>query len=394
MRDKMREIRISVVIPVYNDEKTIVRTLESINTQEYSNWECIIVENNSTDKSYKVIEKYVEDKPNFKLFSHKLKGAAPARNRGIDEASGEYVTFIDGDDIFMRKDLFSTINRTVTKIEPDLIYWNQMLLVGDKTKKFDWWLSQELKTKPYFKADNKTAAYLFNYTFAPVYPGRFCVRTEFLRENNIKYDTSVMVSEDALPRMKMLCLANKIVRLDEPFLLYTYSDTLDQVKEHGLVSSLASEKGAIAQNQVNGNCFEFIKSLKKDGKINEKVYVYACREICTNLLWGFEMTFSNPNIDVWQLYYNKMREFLNKNDLLTKAFPEKVKLWPYPDMKKFLNIVKDTKTANGCLVQWLEYYKKEKAVYEYFTKHPAIRLRNKYLGGLKRAVIAKLRKES
>lgn len=88
---------ISVVIPLYNKAHTIVSTLESVTNQTYSDFEVIIVNDGSTDNSVEVIQRHFSD-TRFKIINQENGGVSVARNRGVDEATGEYVAFLDGDD--------------------------------------------------------------------------------------------------------------------------------------------------------------------------------------------------------------------------------------------------------------------------------------------------------
>ena len=91
---------ISVVIPLYNKEKSIAKTLESVLAQTYMDWECIIVNDGSTDKSAEVVERLTINDERFRLIDKENGGVSSARNRGIMEAKGEYVAFLDGDDLW------------------------------------------------------------------------------------------------------------------------------------------------------------------------------------------------------------------------------------------------------------------------------------------------------
>lgn len=97
---------ISVVIPLYNKEKSVRVTLESVCSQSYTDWECIVVDDGSTDNSLNVVKEFVGQIDNrwiddrLTLIFKKNGGVCSARNRGILEAKGEYVALLDGDDIW------------------------------------------------------------------------------------------------------------------------------------------------------------------------------------------------------------------------------------------------------------------------------------------------------
>ncbi|MCK4441816.1 MAG: glycosyltransferase family 2 protein [Sulfurovaceae bacterium] len=86
----------SVIIPLYNKEKYIKRALDSVLNQTFSNFEIIVVDDGSSDKSCEIVESITDDRIN--LIHKKNGGVSSARNRGIKEAKGEYIAFLDADD--------------------------------------------------------------------------------------------------------------------------------------------------------------------------------------------------------------------------------------------------------------------------------------------------------
>ena len=92
---------ISVVIPLYNKEQSIERTIQSVFNQTYKDYELIVVNDGSTDRSLDVVERMKVER--MKVISQPNAGVSAARNRGIEEARGEYVAFLDGDDIWDRE---------------------------------------------------------------------------------------------------------------------------------------------------------------------------------------------------------------------------------------------------------------------------------------------------
>lgn len=93
---------ISVIIPVFNRESTLGETLNSILNQTYSNWECIIVDDGSTDTSLALIDSYILKDNRFKLFKrheNRTKGPSTCRNIGLENAKGDYIIYLDSDDL-------------------------------------------------------------------------------------------------------------------------------------------------------------------------------------------------------------------------------------------------------------------------------------------------------
>jgi glycosyltransferase involved in cell wall biosynthesis len=94
---------ISVIIPCYNCEKYLHRAIESVLLQTYSSYEIILVNNNSTDGTADILDDYKKKNPGIiKILNEKKPGASAARNKGLSEASGEWIQFLDADDELMK----------------------------------------------------------------------------------------------------------------------------------------------------------------------------------------------------------------------------------------------------------------------------------------------------
>lgn len=89
---------ISVIIPVYNGEKTIKETVESVLNQSFTNFELIIINANSTDTTLSIISQIEDER--IKIFTYPQANVAVNRNRGIKHATGDYITFLDADDLW------------------------------------------------------------------------------------------------------------------------------------------------------------------------------------------------------------------------------------------------------------------------------------------------------
>ena len=106
---------ITVVVPVYNVEKYIIRCLESIIRQTYDDFECLIIDDASSDSSIMLGKSRIEKDGKFRIISHqKNSGSGTARNTGIENAQGEYICFIDSDD-YIEKDYLKLLYQTITK---------------------------------------------------------------------------------------------------------------------------------------------------------------------------------------------------------------------------------------------------------------------------------------
>lgn len=90
--------KISVIIPVFNGEKTIINTIQSVLEQSFNDFEIIIINDGSTDSTLDIISSIIE--PRLKIYSYPNAGANHSRNRGLNKAVGEYVSFLDADDLW------------------------------------------------------------------------------------------------------------------------------------------------------------------------------------------------------------------------------------------------------------------------------------------------------
>lgn len=100
--------KISVIVPVYNVEDYLKECVDSILAQSYNNFELILVNDGSTDSSYKICEEYLKQNNTIKLINKPNGGLSSARNAGIEIATGEFLSFIDSDD-FIHKDFLKIL---------------------------------------------------------------------------------------------------------------------------------------------------------------------------------------------------------------------------------------------------------------------------------------------
>ena len=97
---------VSIITPNYNCGKYIAETIESVRSQTYANWEMLIVDDCSTDNSVAIARLYAQKDSRIRvLIQPKNSGAALARNRALDEARGEYIAFLDSDDLWLSEKL-------------------------------------------------------------------------------------------------------------------------------------------------------------------------------------------------------------------------------------------------------------------------------------------------
>ena len=111
---------ISVIVPVYNVEEYLDECLDSIRKQTYKNIEVILVNDGSTDKSQEICERYCQQDSRFYLINQENRGLSGARNRGIQESTAEFITFVDSDDV-LKEDMLEQLMKQMSVEEVDIV---------------------------------------------------------------------------------------------------------------------------------------------------------------------------------------------------------------------------------------------------------------------------------
>ena len=113
-------ISFSIIIPVYNVSPYLGACLNSVMAQSFSNWECICVDDGSTDGSAEILESFAQTDPRIRVLHIKNGGVSNARNEGLEMAIGEYVTFVDADDVLQSEWLLNA-NKLLAERKLDLL---------------------------------------------------------------------------------------------------------------------------------------------------------------------------------------------------------------------------------------------------------------------------------
>lgn len=101
---------VSIIVPIYNSEKFLYSLLNNLIQQTYKNIEIILVDDGSTDNSLKICNEFKKNDNRIKILSKENEGVSVTRNKGIDVATGEYITFLDSDDTLNSKYIEELVN--------------------------------------------------------------------------------------------------------------------------------------------------------------------------------------------------------------------------------------------------------------------------------------------
>lgn len=108
----MNEYRVSIIVPVYNGGEKVIRCIKSIQGQSFKSFECIVIDDGSTDLSYNILSDYLDSQNDdrFRLIRKNNTGVADTRNYGISISKGDYIAFIDQDDRIKENYLYNYVN--------------------------------------------------------------------------------------------------------------------------------------------------------------------------------------------------------------------------------------------------------------------------------------------
>lgn len=213
-------IKISVIMPVYNVSEYLKETLDCVLSQSFRDFELIIIDDKSTDNTLQIAKTYAEKDNRIKVIPlPKNKKQGYARNLGIENARGEYISFIDGDDIpdeqFLEK-LYSSITANNTDIA-----MCKFRTLDDKNGRIsDSHVFGSLKDAE--NLNNFFSAYDIKNQFftIPHVVWNKIYRKSFILENNIQFLTGLSICEDIIFGIMTAVLAKNISYTDENLLLY------------------------------------------------------------------------------------------------------------------------------------------------------------------------------
>jgi len=194
------EKRISVILPIYNVEKYLLRALNSIRFQTYQNIEIICVLDCPTDSSAEIASKIATEDKRIKLINHSSnKGLPAARNSGVEYATGEYIHFMDSDD-FLSPDFYETMIHAAEKSKADIaacsVYYEK------KPNKSIWFRKSEVLSDTDDKLE-KTEVTMLGWAW------RYLIKKNFWNERNFSFPDLVPM-EDKPVMISMIYYANAV----------------------------------------------------------------------------------------------------------------------------------------------------------------------------------------
>lgn len=209
----------SIVIPVYNRADIICKTLESVSTQNFQEWECIIVDDGSTDNTQEKIKDFIKTDSRFKYIYQNNAERSAARNNGIKNAKGEYICFLDSDDFFLKNHLEVLHKCIELQNNPICMFF---------TNYFNLKENEIIPINiPIFNNEYGIKYLLEN----PIIPARTCIHKNILSTE--LFDEDIVVVEDLILWLK-IAHKYKIYHISEPTVLYNiHDDNSVNIKNNG-----------------------------------------------------------------------------------------------------------------------------------------------------------------
>lgn len=187
---------VSVIIPVYNVEKYLSECLTSIINQTYRNLEIILVDDGSTDGSGDICDKYAQNDSRIKVIHNVNGGVSLARNIGIDISKGEWIYFMDSDDIIENETINESLN-TSLKDGTDMCFFDYDVFNGKERKRHC-----AINSSESVFTDLQHIKTFIDYFSGMGSIWNFIVKSEFLKRN-LKFDESINISEDELFKLQV-----------------------------------------------------------------------------------------------------------------------------------------------------------------------------------------------
>lgn len=241
-----KKSRLSIIIPIYNKEQTLRRCLDSILYQTHENIEIILIDDNSTDLSFKICEEYSQKNDKIILIKQeKNKGVSSTRNLGLKVATGDYITFIDADD-YIDLNAYENILNYLIRSKVDFIQCGTII----NDKKIEYCQNEEAVC---YGNDQVTIEFLNKNISGTIWDK---IYTKELI-NNLKFREEYSKNEDSIFLVDVVKRANSFMRIGFPFYHYYYDDTdtliykFDVNKDQNLFEYLDIVKEYINDKHMN-----------------------------------------------------------------------------------------------------------------------------------------------
>lgn len=299
-----KEIKVSVIIPVYNMEKYLKECLDTVVSQTLKEIEIICINDGSNDKTEEIIKEYADKDSRVKLISQENQGVGRARNNGIRNAKGKYVAFMDPDDWYPENNTLKLLYQSAEKHNV-MICGGSLLEVTDGNLKSEF---KGYKQRSTFKEERmyKFRDYQYDYGFQ-----RFIYNLEFLKNNNILFPAYTRFQDPPF-FVKAMALAEEFYGVKECTYKYRVATQVikwTDLKLFHLLCGIRDNLKLSAEMELQEIHFESIKRLhnnylpwieKKIEKLTDDI-VDVLIEICENIRVEYADYLENYRKDIYRI---------------------------------------------------------------------------------------------
>ena len=288
---------VSVIIPVYNSESYLKECLDSVLNQTYRNIEVICVDDGSVDHSLEILKYYENKDSRMKVYTQANKGPSAARNKALDNANGEYISFVDSDDFLQLNTYEILIECALQQQSWDLIIFGGNI-IGANDKYFADKLTTEFKQYINCAPGNV----VFNEKAARPFLWLHFIKRELLeRPHKIRFEESINLGEDQIFQFEYVPRAKNVMVIDQK--LYNY-----RMDNNASLMQLYNNR-KIKKTECHFEIIEkVIENWKKDGRYSiyqDDIWTWAVQLI----YW----TINELPIEFRREYSNKLLELMEQN---------------------------------------------------------------------------------
>lgn len=293
--------KISIIVPIYNVEKYLNDCIESIINQTYKNLEIILVNDGSTDSSLEICEEYARNYENIKVINKKNGGVSDARNKGLENATGTYIIFIDSDD-YLAPNSCEILYDAIKESNVEFVTANFAFTNNDGTPWKRPMFSDKFKRTYISIDDYKKSFYLLN---CGIWNKIF--KRDFIEKNKLRFEKNLPSEDDIFVTLAFIKAKNS----------YYVDDVVYYYRQREI------KKGALSRSS---NCnLDFFKKMNKTYKI-----VYENFKI-------------NNQMNFYKYYYSKRISYILYKFIDSLILTDRERIRILKDMKWFFKIKKDLK---------------------------------------------------
>ena len=250
--------KITVILPIYNVEKYLSQCLDSIVNQTFKDFECICVNDGSTDNSLSILKEYASKDNRIKIINQEHKEASAARNAGLKNTCCQYITFVDSDD-WVDKNYLQFLYEVIEKNDSDVVACNYEEYHEKENKFVPNILPQERKL-----CSNDKYSVRIGKAYAQPTVWNKIIKTKFLKDNDIKFFEGFFACEDSPFIALIFIFLKKITYIED--ILYFY--------RRQRKTSLSSNKEKLFIGKVH-NFIKLIEDIINRDMFNNDIFCYT-----------------------------------------------------------------------------------------------------------------------